>query len=162
MSRTAPGGGEQSGEGAGQLFSPGRLRAVRDLHDWTRADLAARAGATAAEVTGYETGATTPDANALAALAAALGVAPADLCSPAGAKDSWEYWGVICAARPPMTDHQIGMLATAAPHRPAPPPGEGMSDCPPGTGEYHLFSAVPTPRLPRGAHTSDTVRRPGR
>jgi transcriptional regulator with XRE-family HTH domain len=94
------------------VFSPGRLRAVRDLHRLTRAALADHAGLSAEQITGYETGTATPSAEAAAVLADALGVRPADLTGPAGADDSWEYWGVICAARPPMTEQQISMLAT--------------------------------------------------
>src|SRR5207244_313296 len=56
------------------VFSPGRLRAYRDLYGYTRPALAARVGIPADTLTAYEQGAATPDTATLTALAAALNV----------------------------------------------------------------------------------------
>jgi transcriptional regulator with XRE-family HTH domain len=94
------------------VFSPGRLRAYRDLYGYTRVALADRVGLHADTVAAYEQGAATPDTATLAALATALNVHVRDVIGPPGADDSWEYWGLICAAMPPMTDDQIATVAT--------------------------------------------------
>ena len=106
---TAP---QQPIPAADEVFSPGRLRAYRDLYGYTRRSLADRAGIPADTLTAYEKGDLTPDAAALAALADALNVNVHAFTGPPGADDSWEYWGLICAAMPPMTDDQIATVAT--------------------------------------------------
>ncbi|MFI5587224.1 helix-turn-helix domain-containing protein [Amycolatopsis sp. NPDC051758] len=95
-----------------EVFSPGRLRAYRDLSGYTRVALAARVGIPADTLTAYEQGAATPDTATLTALADALNLGAGDLTGPPGADDSWEYWGLICAAMPPMTENQIATVAT--------------------------------------------------
>jgi transcriptional regulator with XRE-family HTH domain len=94
------------------VFSPGRLRAYRDLYGYTRIALGERTGLPADTITAYEEGKTTPPATHLASLATALTLHPGDLTGPPGADDSWEYWGLICAAMPPMTGEQIATVAT--------------------------------------------------
>ncbi|HEX5403156.1 MAG TPA: helix-turn-helix transcriptional regulator [Pseudonocardiaceae bacterium] len=94
------------------VFSPGRLRAHRDLARLTRPQLATLTGLPVAVITGYETGITEPTTQHLAALARTLAVTPGELVGPPDAQDSWEYWALICAAMPPMTDEQITSVAT--------------------------------------------------
>ncbi|MFB9727294.1 helix-turn-helix transcriptional regulator [Haloechinothrix salitolerans] len=102
---------ESTGDGPG-VFSPGRLRAYRDLYGYTRVALGDRTGLPADTITAYEEGTATPPAAHLVTLAAALNVQPRDFTGPSGADNSWEYWGLICAAMPPMTADQIATVAT--------------------------------------------------
>lgn len=93
------------------VFSPGRLRAIRDLCKLNRHQLATLAGLPAATVAAYEQG-DQPEPDHITALADALNVAVTDLHGPSDTNDSWEYWGVICAAMPPMTPEQIATVAS--------------------------------------------------
>jgi transcriptional regulator with XRE-family HTH domain len=106
---TAPQQPSQTTDGA---FSPGRLRAYRDLYGYTRVTLAIRVGISADTLTAYEQGAAIPDTATLTTLAAALNVDAHAFTGQPGADDSWEYWGLICAAMPPMTEDQIATVAT--------------------------------------------------
>src|SRR5262249_26172763 len=94
------------------VFSPGRLRAYRDLAGLTRGQLATNTGLPVAVVTAYEEGTAQPTDEHLSTLAEALSVTPGEFTGPPGAEDSWEYWGLICAAMPPMTTEQIASVAT--------------------------------------------------
>lgn len=109
---TAPAAAETSTGDEPGVFSPGRLRAYRDLYGYTRVALGDRTGLPPDTITAYEEGTATPTAAHLVTLAAALNVGPGDFAGPPGADDSWEYWGLICAAMPPMTDDQIATVAT--------------------------------------------------
>lgn len=95
-----------------RVFSPGRLRAYRDLYGYTRRSLAEKTGIPVDILTGYDLGVLTPDTATLTTLAHALNVDIHNLTGPPDADDSWEYWGLICAAMPPMTDDQIATVAT--------------------------------------------------
>lgn len=88
------------------------MRGHRDLSRLTRWDLALATGLAVPSITAYETGTEVPPATVLDVLADTLAVPMAELTVPAGADDSWEYWDVICAAMPPMTDDEITTVAT--------------------------------------------------
>ncbi|REH48274.1 helix-turn-helix protein [Kutzneria buriramensis] len=94
------------------VFSPGRLAAYRELFGYTPATLAARTGLDTDTIAAYEEGSATPDADTLTRLAGAVNVRPEQLFAPPGADDSQQYWGLICAAMPPMTADQIHAVAT--------------------------------------------------
>ncbi|SDC20339.1 hypothetical protein SAMN05216174_101492 [Actinokineospora iranica] len=59
----------------------------------------------------YEEGTAQPTDAHLSTLADALTVTTAEFTGPPDADDSWEYWGLICAAMPPMTSEQIASVA---------------------------------------------------
>lgn len=58
-------------------FQPARVRLARELKGWSQADLARRAGLTAAAVSQFESGATLPSAKTAGGLAVILDVPPA-------------------------------------------------------------------------------------
>lgn len=103
---------EKSSVAESGVFSPGRLRAYRDLNRYTRAMLGDRTGLPPDTIAAYEEGTATPTTTHMTALATALNIQPHDLIGSAGADNSWEYWGLICATMPPMTDDQIATVAT--------------------------------------------------
>lgn len=103
---------EKSSADESGVFSPGRLRAYRDLYRYTRIALGDRTGLLPDTITAYEEGTATPNTAHLTTLATALNIQPRDLIGPADADDSWEYWGLICATMPPMTSDQIATVAT--------------------------------------------------
>ena len=105
MPRTAP---ATAGPG---VFSPGRLRAYRDLAGLTRGQLATNTRLPVAVIIAYEEGTAPPTDDHLTVLADALTVTPGEFTGPPGADDSWEYWGLVCAAMPPMTTEQIASVA---------------------------------------------------
>ncbi|WP_067922772.1 helix-turn-helix domain-containing protein [Alicyclobacillus shizuokensis] len=87
---------------------PLRLAEWRKQKGWTQARLAKETGLSASAVAMYETGRRTPDAGALARLAAALGVSISDL-TDAGADAAAKKDGVPAAGptadAPPATSH---------------------------------------------------------
>lgn len=93
-----------------QAFSPGRLRAHRDLSRLTRAQLSTVTGLPVASITAYECGTAAPPAAVVAVMAAALAVGVEELTGSVGADDSWEYWDVICANMSPMTVEEIASV----------------------------------------------------
>jgi transcriptional regulator with XRE-family HTH domain len=113
------------------VFSPGRLRAYRDLAGLTRSQLATNTCLPVAAIIAYEEGTIPPIAKHLSRLADALAVTPGEFTGPPDADDSWEYWGLICAAMPPMTTEEIASVAFVlrridqrrATHDTAPPDG---------------------------------------
>ncbi len=56
----------------GRMFTPAQLRAARALLDWTRADLAAKAGVALLTIQMFERGASDPRQSTLLALRSAL------------------------------------------------------------------------------------------
>lgn len=64
------------------LFQPARLRLARELREWTQADLARRLGVTAAAMSQFESGVTSPSRDAMRRLAELLEVPPAFLQLP--------------------------------------------------------------------------------
>jgi transcriptional regulator with XRE-family HTH domain len=88
------------------------LRAHRDLAHLTRDQLAATTGVPVTVIIAYERGTRPPTDPDLATLAAALNRTPADFMAALGADDSFEYWGLITAAMPPMTSDQLASVVT--------------------------------------------------
>lgn len=95
-----------------RVFSPGRLRGYRDLRKLDRLQLAQAAQIAPAAIVAYETGTDRPNPHVLATLAAALQTTIDHLHGKPNVDDSWEYWEVICAHMPPMSNEQIATVAT--------------------------------------------------
>jgi transcriptional regulator with XRE-family HTH domain len=88
------------------------LRAHRDLARLTRDQLAATTGLAVTVIIAYERGTRPPTEPDLGALADALNRTPEDFMAAPGADDSFEYWGLITAAMPPMTSEQLASVVT--------------------------------------------------
>lgn len=99
--------GHQSG-----VFSPGRLRAHRDLAGLTRDVLATITGVPVTVIIDYERGTHPPTDRDLTILVDALHVTADALQGPPGADQSIEYWQLICASMPPMTSDELASVVT--------------------------------------------------
>lgn len=95
-----------------RAFSPGRLRAHRDLAGLTRDGLSDATGVPVTAITAYERGNRPPTQQDLAALADVLQISLGALLGPPGADESFEYWELICAAMPPMTSDELASVVT--------------------------------------------------
>jgi transcriptional regulator with XRE-family HTH domain len=93
------------------IFSPDRLRGLRDIAGLTRPELAERAGLSPLTITAYERRKSVPSAEALGRLADALRCSVDALYDRGGdARD--QYWSAACAALPPLSDADCRAVAT--------------------------------------------------